>query len=126
MQMTESEVLRNIFDAADQKEQIKICAELNAVPEDDIKEILKKNGVDLRKLKTEKKRNIHGVKHKPHKPADTEDKSANAEPDSIAQALATLYARVGELRKQKEAIEDELISINIQLNRISDSIAGEG
>ena len=127
MQMTESEVLKNIFDAADQKAQIKICAQLNAVPEDDIKEILKKNGVDLRKLKTEKKKNIHGIKHKPHKnPANAVKKSVNAEPDPTAQALAVLYARVAELLKQRDTINEELVALNVQVNRISDVIAGRG
>ena len=129
MQMTDGEVVMNVMQAKDQKEQIKICAQLNAVPEDDIKEILKKNGVDLRKLKTEKKKNIHGIKHKPHKkPANAEKNPANASSEGItvAQACAALIARVAELRKQKEAIEDELVAIDIQVNRISDSIAGRG
>ena len=125
MQMTESEVLRNICDAADQKAQIKICAQLNAVPEDDIKEILKKNGVDLRKLKTEKKKNIHGVKYKAHKnPANAEKKSVNAEPNPIAQALAELYARVAELKQQKADIDGELVAIHIELCKIDEAIGG--
>lgn len=126
MQMTESEVLRNIFDAADQKAQIKICAQLNAVPEDDIKEILKKNGVDLRKLKTEKKKNIHGIKQKPHKtpykkPEIIPCPPANAD-ITVAQACATLIARVAELAKQKKAIEKELEEIGAQIERVSDGI----
>ena len=122
MQMTESEILRNIFDVADQKAQIKICAQLNAVPEDDIKEILKKNGVDLRKLKTEKKKNIHGIKHKPHtNPANVKKNPANAD-ITVAQACATLIARVAELAKQKKAIEKELEEIGAQIEHVSDGI----
>jgi len=126
MQMTESEVLRNIFDAADQKAQIKICAHLNAVPEDDIKEILKKNGVDLRKLKTEKKKNIHGIKQKPHKkpykkpeiipcpPANSEKKSP----------LAELNERIESLIKQKAGIESEIEDLRAQLTKMIDMLAG--
>ena len=127
MQMTESEVLRNIFDAADQKAQIKICAELNAVPEDTIKEILKKNGVDLRKLKTEKKRNIHGVKNKAHKnPANAEKNPTNASSEGItvAQACAALIARVAELKQQKADIDGELVAIHIELCKIDEAIGG--
>ena len=122
MQMTESEVLRNIFDAADQKEQIKICAELNAVPEDAIKEILKKNGVDLRKLKTEKKRNIHGVKNKAHKnPANVKKNPANAETMS---PLAELNERIKSLIKQKAGIESEIEDLRAQLTKMIDMLAG--
>ena len=115
MQMTESEVLRNIFDAADQKAQIKICAQLNAVPEDDIKEILKKNGVDLRKLKSEKKKNIHGIKHKPHtNPANSEKMSP----------LAELNERIESLIKQKAGIESEIEDLRAQLTKMIDMLAG--
>lgn len=126
MQMTDREVVMNVMQAKDQKAQITICAQLNAVPEDDIKEILKKNGVDLRKLKTEKKKNIHGIKHKPHKkPANAEKNPANASSEGItvAQACAALIARVAELAKQKKAIDEELEGIEEQIGRVSDNIA---
>ena len=129
MQMTDGEVVMNVMQAKDQKAQITICANLNCCSEEKIKDILKAQGVDLRKLKTEKKKNIHGIKHKPHKkPANAEKNPANASSEGItvAQACAALIARVAELRKQKEAIEDELVAIDIQVNRISDSIAGRG
>ena len=122
MQMTDGEVVMNVMQAKDQKAQIKICAQLNAVPEDDIKEILKKNGVDLRKLKTEKKKNIHGIKHKPHtNPANVKKNPVNAD-ITVAQACATLIARVAELAKQKKAIEKELEEIEAQIGRVSDDI----
>lgn len=126
MQMTESEVLRNIFDAADQKAQIKICAQLNAVPEDDIKEILKKNGVDLRKLKTEKKKNIHGIKHNPHKmpykkPEIIPCPPANAEKKS---PIAELNERIESLIKQKAGIESEIEDLKAQLTKMIDMLAG--
>ena len=122
MQMTESEVLRNIFDAADQKAQIKICAQLNAVSEDDIKEIFKKNGVDLRKLKTEKKKNIHGIKHKPHtNPANVKKNPVNAEKKS---PLAELNERIESLIKQKAGIESEIEDLRAQLTKMIDMLAG--
>lgn len=130
MQMTDGEVVMNVMQAKDQKAQITICADLNCCSEEKIKDILKAQGVDLRSLKGAAKPRIpHGVKNKPHKkPANAEKNPANAssEGTTVAQACATLIARVAELRKQKEAIEDELVAIDIQVNRISDSIAGRG
>lgn len=137
MQMTESEVLKDIFDAADQKAQIKICAQLNAVPEDEIKEILKKNGVDLRKLKTEKKKNIHGIKHKPHKmpykkpeiipappvAAEKQQKSENAaEKQQNDIDLTAAYQRVGVLLAERKKIDDELKSIRSKLSKLNELI----
>lgn len=122
MQMTESEVLRNIFDAADQKAQIKICAQLNAVSEDDIKEILKKNGVDLRKLKTEKKKNIHGIKHKPHtNPANVKKNPVNAEKKS---PLAELNERIDSLVRQRAGIDDEINYLKAELTKMIDMLTG--
>ena len=127
MQMTDGEVVMNVMQAKDQKAQITICADLNCCSEEHIKDILKAQGVDLRKLKTEKKKNIHGVKHKPHKkPANAEKNPANAEPNPTAQALAVLYARVAELLKQRDTINEELVALDVQVNRISDAIAGRG
>lgn len=109
MQMTDSEIKVNVLQAKDQRAQIRICAELNAVSEETIKEILKKEGVNLARLR--------GTRSKEAKNA----KSGNPE---IATFFANLYARVAELLKQKEEIDTELADINGQLNRIEDLIAG--
>jgi seryl-tRNA synthetase len=117
MQMTDGEVVLNIMQAKDQKAQISICADLNCCSEEKIKEILKAQGVDLRSLKGAVKKNInHGIEHKTHK------KLANAEKITVAQACATLIARVAELAKQKKAIEKELEEIEAQIGRVSDDI----
>lgn len=135
MQMTDGEVVMNVMQAKDQRGQITICADLNCCSEEKIKDILKAQGVDLRSLKGAAKPRIpHGVKHKPHKkpanaeknPANAEKKSVNAEPDPTAQALAVLYARVAELLKQRDTINEELVALNVHVNRISDVIAGRG
>lgn len=120
MQMTDGEVVLNIMQAKDQKAQISICADLNCCSEDRIKEILKKEGIDLRTLKTVKKQIDHGTKHKI--PANVKKNPANAEKITVAQACATLVARVAELAKQKKAIEKELEEIEAQIGRVSDDI----
>lgn len=116
MQMTDGEVVMNVMQAKDQKAQISICADLNCCSEEKIKDILKAQGVDLRSLKGVKRHIDHGTKHKPHK------KPANAEKITVAQACATLIARVAELAKQKKAIEKELEEIEAQIGRVSDDI----
>ena len=127
MQMTDGEVLLNIKQAKDQKAQISICADLNCCSEEKIKDILKAQGVDLRSLRGATKKRIVETKHHETKPTKAPTASTNgggeAKPQQnpIAAALATLHSRVAELRKQKEAIEDELVAIDIQLNRISDN-----
>lgn len=115
MQMTDGEVLRDVMSAKDQKEQISVCAELNCCSEERIKEILKAQGVDLRKLKTEKKKNIHGIKHKPHtNPANSEKMSP----------LAELNERIESLIKQKAGIESEIEDLRAQLTKMIDMLAG--
>lgn len=135
MQMTDSEVKTDVLQAADQKKQVTICAQVNGVSPDKIREILKAQGVDLRSLKGKKKQINHGdVERKSYKkpanaeknPANAVKKSVNAEPDPTAQALAVLYARVAELLKQRDTINEELVALNVQVNRISDVIAGRG
>lgn len=128
MQMTESEILRNIFDAADQRAQVQICAELNDVPVDTIKDILKKNGVDLRKLRVAVKK--EHIERKPYKkpeiipcpPPKSKEEADNGV--SLGAAFAAIIARIAELTKQKKDIEDELNEISVQLNRADDVIAG--
>ena len=132
MQMTDGEVVMNVMQAKDQRSQITICADLNCCSEEKIKDILKANDIDLRSLKGGKKHIDHGTKHKPHKkpanaeknPANAVKKSVNVEPNPTAQALAVLYARVAELLKQRDTINEELVALDVQVNRISDVIAG--
>lgn len=48
MQMTDSEIVKNYKDSKNKKGQIQILADLNTCKPDDIRKILKDNGVDLR------------------------------------------------------------------------------
>lgn len=115
MQMTESEIKTNILQAKDQIAQIPICAQLNGVGVEKIKEILKRQGVDLRTLKgTAPKR---GWKVIPAEPA----------PDPVQdneRIILQLFNRVNELTAQREAINAELLTIKAELVKIMSAIDG--
>lgn len=113
MQMTDSEVKTNILQAADQKAQIKICAELNDTTEECIKEIIKKQGVDLRTLRGANNFNKGKKKPAPEPVPDTD------------KALLQLFNRVNELTAQREAIVKELCEIKTQIIMINKAIDGE-
>lgn len=123
MQMTDSEVKTDVLQAADQKKQVTICAQVNGVSPDKIREILKAQGVDLRSLKGAAKPRIpHGVKHKPHKkPANAVKNDENAEKKS---ALTELNERIELLMKEKAGIEDEINDLRSRLMAMIDKLAG--
>ena len=120
MQMTESEIKTNIMQAKDQKKQIPICAQVNGCSIDKIREILKKQGVDLRKL-TGAAPKYPGKKSK----GQPQESAAESQQITVAQAMAALYARIGELKKQRAEIDKELNEMSTQLVRMDEAI-GEG
>lgn len=107
MQMTDYEVKRNVLDAADQKAQIGICAQLNDVDESVIRDKLKSQSVDLRHLKGAVKK--QHVERKPRtKAANVEKKSANAEdkqPTSVGDAVAAIKAQIAEINRQQYELD---------------------
>ena len=115
MQMTDSEIKTNILQAKDQIAQIPICAQLNGVGVEKIKEILKRQGVDLRTLKgTAPKR---GWKVIPAEPAS--DPVQDNE-----KIILQLFNRVNKLTAQREAINAELLTIKAELVKIMSAIDG--
>lgn len=120
MQMTESEMKVNVLQAKDQRAQVKICAELNGIPEDKMRTILKKQGVDLRKLKGAAPK-YPGKKSK----SQPKEDAAETQQVTVAQAMAALYARIGELKKERADIDNELADISAQLIRMDEAISGE-
>lgn len=113
MQMTESEIKTNILQAKDQKKQIHICAELNCCSVNKIKEILRKQRVDMRTLKGSNDANKG--RRKPDPDTDTD------------KTFLQLFNRVNELTAQREAITSELCVIKAQLVKIMYAIdGGEG
>lgn len=120
MQMTESEMKVNVLQAKDQRAQVKICAELNGIPECRMKDILKKQGVDLRRLRGAAPK-FTGKKKK----APPQESAAESQQITVAQAMAALYGRIGELKKQRAEIDKELNEMSAQLVRMDEAI-GEG
>lgn len=56
MEMSDKEILRSYNDAASKSKQIKILADLNACSTQQIKDVLSRNGIKLRGIKTEPER----------------------------------------------------------------------
>ena len=118
MEMTDREVKLNIMQAKDQKAQIAICAQLNNCSEDVIKDILRKQGVDLRTLLGTSYRKAPEVVPLPYIP--------EKEPaPSIDSSFEALYNRVTELMEQKKAIVKELCEIKLQMLKIQRAMAEE-
>ena len=107
MQMTDGEVVMNVMQAKDQKAQISICADLNCCSEDRIKEILKKEGIDLRTLKTVKKQIDHGTKHKPHKKPYKKPEIIPGPLKTIAlpEAMAAIRAELDDINRQQYELD---------------------
>jgi hypothetical protein len=110
--MTESEIKTNILQAKDQMKQIPICAQVNACSVDKIKEILKKQGVDLRALKGERPNRMKNHKKKMVQVSVTDNDKTFLE----------LFNRVNELTAQREAINAELLTIKAELVKIMSAI----
>lgn len=107
MQMTDGEVVMNVMQAKDQKAQISICADLNCCSEDRIKEILKKEGIDLRTLKTVKKQIDHGIKRKLHKKPYKKPEIIPGPPKTIAlpEAMAAIRAELDDINRQQYELD---------------------
>jgi hypothetical protein len=112
--MTDGEVKTNILQAKNQIAQIVICAELNGVSTEKIKDILRKQGVDLRTLKGNSS-NYWVKKEKTVDPVPTPDN------DKI---IKQLFNRVSELTVQREAITSELLTIKAELIKMVSAIDG--
>lgn len=102
MQMTDSEVKVNILQAADQIAQIKICAELNATTDEEIKKILKEQGVDLRTLKGHKEKKSYEPK---------EHKTAFADITSIQNRIKRLTEIRENATKELNILKEQLLNL---------------
>lgn len=109
MQMTDYEIKRNVLDAADQKAQITICADLNCCSEEKIKDILKVQGIDPRKLRRAPKK--QHVERKPYKKPEIIPAPSKSEPAAdkrqitVTDAVAAIKAQITEINRQQYELD---------------------
>lgn len=108
MVMSDSEVKVNVLQAKNPRAQIKICAELNATTQENIKKILREQGVDLRAFNGKQ----------PKKPVSETVKT----PEAPIQAIKS---KIDSLLRQRAVIDSELADLKAMLTEIIDSIGGE-
>lgn len=110
MVMSDSEVKVNVLQAKNPRAQIKICAELNATTQENIKKILRKQGVDLR--------SFNGKQPKNPIPEET--------PENIPETpIQAIKSKIDSLLRQRAVIDSELADLKAMLTEIIDSIGGE-
>lgn len=111
MQMTEDEIKTNVLQAKDQRAQIKICAELNAVDEEEIKSILRTQGVDLRALKgandgsRASRARRQAIPYKKPEIITEPPKSSEPAAMTVSEAMAALRAELDEINRQQYALD---------------------
>lgn len=104
MTMTDGEITTNVMQAKDQMKQIDIVAELNDVSPEEIKEVLKSQGVDLRKLR-------RGYR----------------KPRVLSKELTPveeIRSRIKSLLMQRDGIDNELADLKAMLNELINEIQG--
>lgn len=130
MEMTNGEIVTSYKQAKHKAAQIGILAELNRCSNKKIVEILVDGGIKpsgLNRVKGElKKTESIPVSEPEQEPAPEPKQEPVKEPEepTPVKALATLYREAQRLMKQKQDIEDELAALDVELNKISDYIAG--
>jgi len=125
VQMSEKEIVKNYKEAADKRNQIKILADMNCCSKEEIKDILRDNGIPEAELG--KKGSGRPPKAKPAptaketvfrqpKPNEEEQKRAdrmNAIPSSVR---IVCTGRIAEINKEIEELLEEKESISAFLN----------
>ncbi len=140
MEMKNDEILVRYRQAKKKMEQVEILADLNNCPVERIIGILTANGIDGRcfsklRAKLNRQRNIvrkagevvnaEAVKEFDNVLIKGQQVEAKEEKQlTVVKAMATIYDKVAELKAQKQAIDDELAEIGLQLSRLEDIIAG--
>ena len=114
--MTDSEIKVNVLQAKDQWAQIKICAELNDMSEEEVRDILKAQGVDLRKLK-----GCNDKRKTSSKPAWL--KTVPSKPAPVS-PITEIKNKIESLLAQRSGIDAELEDMKKMLTELIDSIGG--
>ena len=140
--MTDGEIKTSVMQAKDQRAQIKICAELNDISEDEVKDILRNYGIDCRKLRGAQSRKYNRstakpeietaapaeekpawLKPLPEKPAE-ENKQA-PEITETADSFEQISKRISELVSIRDDAERQLQELRDKLSGLIGAIGGQ-
>jgi hypothetical protein len=119
--MTEGEIKTNILQVKDQRAQIKICAELNAVDEDEIKSILRMQGVDLRELKGTNDGSRASRASRQVRPRKEEARQPLS-PSETDESVEQIGRRIRELVTIRDSAEAELKRLGDKLRELLDTM----
>ena len=148
--MTDGEIKTSVMQAKDQRAQIKICAELNDISEDEVKDILRNYGIDCRKLRGAQSRKYNRstakpevekaeekpawLKPLPEKPAEENKQAWKAVPAGVDIPAWKIVPKEPEITETADSFEQiskrisELVSIRDdaerQLQELRDKLSG--
>lgn len=147
--MTDGEIKTSVMQAKDQRAQIKICAELNDISEDEVKDILRNYGIDCRKLRGAQSRKYNRSTAKPEietaapeKPAEENKQAWKAVPAGVdipawkivpkepeitetADSFEQISKRINELVSIRDDAERQLQELRDKLNGLIGAIGGQ-
>lgn len=144
--MTDGEIKTSVMQAKDQRAQIRICTELNDISEEEVKSILRQQGVDCRTLRGAQSRKYNRTTSKPEveqtAPAESKQKfkavpaivdGAPAwdivpkEPESTetAGSFEAISKRINELVSIRDDAERQLQELRDKLNGLIGAIGGQ-
>lgn len=141
--MTDGEIKTSVMQAKDQRAQIKICAELNDISEDEVKDILRNYGIDCRKLRGAQSRKYNRSTAKPEVETAEEKQKLKAvpvikdgapawdivpkEPETTetADSFEQISKRISELVSIRDDAERQLQELRDKLSGLIGAIGGQ-
>ena len=143
--MTDGEIKTSVMQAKDQRAQIKICAELNDISEEEVKSILRQQGVDLCGLRGAQNRMYNRSTSKPEveqtAPAEEKQKwkavpagvdipawqivPKEPETTETAGSFEAISKRISELVSIRDDAERQLQELRDKLNGLIGAIGGQ-
>lgn len=120
MQMTDFEILTSYKQAKDQKDQVKILAQLNNTSIENINEILKSQGIDGRVLPRPRKKKENNEKNITSKENYKKTNTTKTKKDKTSiKSADDVTDYIYELLKRKKELSDEIEKINEILKDIA-------
>ena len=122
MEMSEKEILKSYNDAASKSKQIKILADLNACGTQQIKDVLSRNGIKLRGIKTEpEKIDTHSIDDAiEQKQADDLNEAIRVAMDAIREEIIRMNEKLMELGTKERALLDDIQKLRKSLKTLEE------